>query len=80
MAKLPADITIRIKSSNGPAAVLELIHVIRGRCWIRRDGRRSSKTTYTTPTDIGRDIGRWVSNELPRVKLRDLQRPGRSPA
>ena len=72
MAKLPADITIRIKSRNGPSAVLEMIHVSRGRCWIRRDGRRSNKTTDTTPTAIGRDIGRWISSELPRVKLRDL--------
>jgi len=72
MAKLTADITIRIKARNGPSAVLELIHVSRGRCMVRRDGRRSAKTTDTTPTSIGRDLGRWISGELPRVKMKDF--------
>lgn len=68
--QIPAAIRISIKPYKGKPLLLELVQVSKGRCIVRRDGSRSRKISETTPTEVGRLIGRYVSAEMPRAAMR----------
>jgi hypothetical protein len=61
MARLPADIRIRLKKRGGATHRIELVRQPAGkRFWIRRDGKDSTKVPEATATQIAERIRRWL--------------------
>jgi len=73
MPQLQEHIRITVKPYKGRYFLLELIQTSRGRCLVRRDGKRSRKISETTPTKIGQMLGRFVSQQLPAAAMRALK-------
>lgn len=72
MPQLQEHMRITVKPYKGKALLLELIQTSKGRCLVRRDGRRSKKISETTPTAVMRLLSSYVSRELPRAAMRRL--------
>ena len=61
MPRLPADIRISLKKRGGPTHRIELIRQPVGkRCWIRRDGKDSTKLPEATASQIAERLRRWL--------------------
>lgn len=59
MPKLPADIRISLKKRGGHTRRIELVRQRVGRrCWVRREGKYSTKVPQATATQIAERIRR----------------------
>ncbi len=62
---MPADIRISLKRRGGKTHRVEVIQIpMTKRFWIRRDGRKSTRMSEATASQVAAQIRRWLVGSL----------------